>query len=119
MPFGGYNFSIFAVGCNQIRMKPLFKLFISAFLFLFTYQFSFGQTQQEKENIIVQMNYCINSLTNIANSQSMTVLNYEADQILNNLKLTDIRGERELQNFRTELFDAIRNLQITEKEKEI
>ena len=80
---------------------------------------SFGQTKQEKENIIVQMNYCINSLTNIANNQSMTVLTYESDQILNNLKITDIRGERELQSFRSELFDAIRNLQITEQEKDI
>ena len=100
-------------------MKTILRLFIFLLLFCFTCNISFGQTQQEKENIIVQMNYCINSLTNIANSQSMTVLNYEADQILNNLKLTDIRGERELQSFRTELFDAIRNLQITEKEKEI
>lgn len=80
---------------------------------------SLGQTTQEKENIIVQMNYCINSLTNIANNQSMTTLTYESDQILNNLKITEIRGERELQNFRSDLFNAIRYLQITEQEKDI
>ena len=86
---------------------------------MFACHIAIGQTQQEKENIIVQMNYCINSLTNIVNNQSMTVLIYESDQILNNLKLTEIRGEEELQTFRTELFDAICNLQITEQEKEI
>ena len=100
-------------------MKKAYKLIFTLLLLTLTNWTSFAQTQQEKENIIVQMNYCINSLTNIANNQSMTVLNYEADQILNNLRLTDIRGERELQNFRTELFDAIRNLQITEQEKAI
>jgi len=100
-------------------MKKKYKVCLPIIFLALANGVSFGQTQQEKENIIVQMNYCINSLTNIANNQSMTVLNYEADQILNNLKLTDIRGERELQNFRTELFDAIRSLQITEQEKEI
>lgn len=81
--------------------------------------FAYGQTDYEKENIIIQMNYCINALTNITTNQSMTILNAEADQILNNLKITDIRGEYELQTFRSDLFDAIRSLQITEEEKQI
>ena len=80
---------------------------------------AWGQTDYEKENIIIQMNYCINALTNIATNQSMTVLNAESDQILNNLKITDVRGEYELQTFRSDLFDAIRDLQITEEEKQI
>lgn len=100
-------------------MKAFHKFILTTFAATICGFASFGQTTQEKENIIVQMNYCINSLTNIANNQSMTVLTYESDQILNNLKITDIRGERELQNFRSELFDAIRNLQITEQEKDI
>lgn len=100
-------------------MRKIYKTLLSFLFFILTNWILYSQSQQEKENIIVQMNYCINSLTNIVNNQSMTVLNYEADQILNNLKLTEIRGELELQNFRTELFDAIRNLQITEQEKAI
>ncbi|MCQ2144910.1 MAG: hypothetical protein MJY72_04140 [Bacteroidales bacterium] len=49
----------------------------------------------------------------------MTVLNYEAYQIVNNLKMTEVRGEYELQEFRTELLSAIDKLKITEQEKEI
>lgn len=100
-------------------MRKLHRFYLFTLAATLCSSISFGQTAQEKENIIVQMNYCINSLTNIANNQSMTILTYESDQILNNLKIIDIRGEHELQNFRSELFDAIRNLQITEQEKDI
>lgn len=78
----------------------------------------YGQTMAQK-NVIVQMNYCVNSLTNIVNNHSMIALNYESDQILNNLKIDNIRGEYELQEFRIALFDAISGLQITEQERAI
>ena len=83
-----------------------------------SYEIVYGQTSAQK-NVIVQMNYCVNSLTNIVNNHSMATLNYESGQILNNLKIENIRGEYELQEFRIALFDAINGLQITEQERAI
>lgn len=95
-----------------------FILVIITISICFSSEIVYGQTSAQK-NVIVQMNYCVNSLTNIVNNHSMATLNYESDQILNNLKIENIRGEYELQEFRIALFDAINGLQITEQEKAI
>lgn len=62
--------------------------------------------------------YCLLAKVEV-NNHSMIALNYESDQILNNLKIDNIRGEYELQEFRIALFDAISGLQITEQERAI
>ena len=46
----------------------------------------------KKDNVIVQMNYCINSLTNIIHNKSMSVLEHELDQLVNNLTMEQIIG---------------------------
>jgi hypothetical protein len=72
---------------------------------------------QQKDNIIAQMNYCINSLTNIIHNKSMSVLEHESDQILNNLTIEQIIGLYEINDFRIELLDAISKFSITEEER--
>ena len=72
---------------------------------------------QQKDNIIAQMNYCINSLTNIIHNKSMSVLEHESDQILNNLTIEQIIGLYEINDFRIELLDAISRFSITEEER--
>ena len=60
-----------------------------------------GQTRSEKdENVVVQMNYCINTLTNIIHNKSMTVLEHESDQLVNNLTMEQIIGLHEIKDFR-------------------
>lgn len=71
------------------------------------------------ENVIAQMNYCINSLTKIINNKSMIVLEHESDQILNNLTMEHISGLHDIRDFRIELLDAISNFQITEEERKL
>lgn len=44
------------------------------------------------ENVVAQMNYCINSLTNIVHNKSMSVLEHESDQLINNLTMQQIIG---------------------------
>ncbi len=52
-------------------MAYLKKYFIVLNLFVVTITNIFSQTQQsiQKDNVIAQMNYCINSLTNIIHNE--------------------------------------------------
>lgn len=75
------------------------------------------EPNQQKDNIIAQMNYCINSLTNIIHNKSMSVLEHESNQILNNLTIEQIIGLYEINDFRIELLDAISRFSITEEER--
>ena len=79
--------------------------------------FSQANTNLQKENIIAQMNYCINSLTNIIHNKSMSVLEHESDQILNNLTIEQIIGLYEINDFRIDLLDAVGKFGITEQER--
>lgn len=78
-----------------------------------------AEKQVEKEMVIAQMNNCVNTLTNIINSKSMTVLEHETDQLLNNLTIEQIVGLYEIADFREELIDAIGKLGITEEERNL
>ena len=77
----------------------------------------FAQNNDQKENVIAQMNYCINSLTNIIHNKSMSVLEHESDQILNNLTMQHIVGLYEINDFRIDLLDAVSTFNITEQER--
>ena len=79
-----------------------------------------GQTRSEKdENVVVQMNYCINTLTNIIHNKSMTVLEHESDQLVNNLTMEQIIGLHEIKDFRIDLMDAVSKFEITEEERSL
>lgn len=71
------------------------------------------------KNVVTQMNYCISALTNIIENKSMTVLEHESDQIVNNLTLEHIAGLDDIKEFREKLLDAIGKFQITEEERAI
>lgn len=97
------------------------KTIVALFLYTLTISVAFSQTpstsNQEKENVIAQMNYCINSLTNIIHNKSMSVLEHESDQILNNLTIEQIIGLYEINDFRIDLLDAVSKFGITEQER--
>jgi|GEM_PF-2831470 hypothetical protein len=81
---------------------------------------SLGFTQvqaMEKDIVAAQMNYCINSLTNIINANSMEELNHEIDQIVNNLSKEQIAGMPEINFFRKKLLETAQDLQITQEER--
>lgn len=71
------------------------------------------------KNVVAQMNYCISALTNIIENKSMTVLEHESDQIVNNLTMEHIAGLDDIKDFRGDLLDAIGKFQITEEERAI
>lgn len=73
--------------------------------------------QSDKDMVIAQMNYCITTLTNIVHNKSMTVLEHESDQLLNNLTMEQIIGLYEINDFRIELLDAVGRFEITEEER--
>ena len=73
--------------------------------------------QSNDENVVVQMNYCINTLTNIIHNKSMSVLEHESDQLLNNLTMEQIIGLYEISDFRVALMDGISRFEITEEER--
>lgn len=102
-------------------MAYLKKYFIVLNLFVVTITNIFSQTQQsiQKDNVIAQMNYCINSLTNIIHNKSMSVLEHESDQILNNLTIEQIIGLYEINDFRIDLLDAVSKFGITEQERDL
>lgn len=77
-----------------------------------------GQTNvNREENVIVQMNYCINTLTNIIHNKSISVLEHEIDQLVNNLTMEQIIGLPEIRDFRIDLMDAASKFEITEEER--
>ena len=103
-------------------MKNIIKIFVTIAVCVYTSLFTcFSQSYNagNNENVIAQMNYCINSLTKIINNQSMIVLEHESDQILNNLTMEHISGLSDIRDFRIELLDVISNFQITEEERRL
>lgn len=72
-----------------------------------------------KEQVIAQMNYCINSITNITNHNSISLLEHETDQLVNNLTMEQVVGLYEVQSFRGTMIEKIGALQINEEEKEL
>ena len=96
--------------------------FISVFFLLFLASISVAapnNKQSNDENVVVQMNYCINTLTNIIHNKSMSVLEHESDQLVNNLTMEQIVGLYEISDFRVELMDAISKFEITEEERSL
>ncbi len=72
-----------------------------------------------KEMVIAQMNYCINSLSNIIHNKSMEVLDHETDMLLNNLTIEHVSNLYDVVSFRSELVDKLGDLKITEEERNI
>lgn len=94
--------------------RILFCLTLSIF-----YLFSIAAPSDQKEMVVAQMNNCVTTLTNIINNKSMTLLEHESDQLINNLGLEQIVGIPEIADFRTDLTAAIGELKITEQEREL
>lgn len=84
-----------------------------------TFQQELDNLSYKNMQVIEQMNYCISSLTNIKNNKSFEVLEYELDQLLNNLTMEHIISLPEVASFRIELLDKISNLQITDEERAV
>ena len=80
---------------------------------------SYISAQSDKDMVVAQMNYCINSLTNIINNKSIVVLDHETDQLINNLTMEHVSNLYEIADFRGSLLETVGNLQITEEERNI
>lgn len=72
-----------------------------------------------KDNVIAQMNYCTNALTNIVHNRSNAVLAYESDQLINNLSMEQACSIEEIKEYRTNLLNAISKFQITAEERQL
>ena len=72
-----------------------------------------------KDNVIAQMNYCTNAVSNIIHNRSNSVLAYEADQLINNLTMEQACRIREIKDYRTKLLDKIGGFQITQEERQL
>lgn len=107
-----------------MKNQLLFTKFIVILnLFVFS-QFDIVAQKNElqntsQENVVAQMNYCINTLTNIVHNKSIVVLEHETDQLVNNLTMEQITGLNEIKNFRIDLLDAVSRFEITEEEKNL
>ena len=99
-------------------MNKIIKYIISLIIVFVAY-IPNNANAAEKEMVIAQMNSCVNILTNIINNKSMTVLEHETDQLLNNLTMEQIVGLYEIAEFRGELIEAIGKLEITEEERNL
>ena len=95
------------------------RTFLMAFAFWIVNISVVGQNKVKpsEENVVVQMNYCINALTNIVHNKSMSVLEHESDQLVNNLTMQQIIGLPEIRDFRIDLMDAVGKFEITEEER--
>ncbi len=106
-----------------MRHNTIKFLTIVCFGFLFLpnifAQDSIVSSNKQNENVISQMNYCINSLTNLIHNKSIVSLQHESDQLVNNLTMEQIIGLDEIKDFRIDLMDAVSRFQITEEEKAI
>lgn len=78
-----------------------------------------GQATPNKEVVIEQMNYCINSLTNISQNKSLDMLDHEQDQLLNNLTMEQMAGLQEVAEFRKQLLQSLNSVSMTQQEKEV
>ena len=70
-----------------------------------------------RDQAIAQMNYNIAAMTSVINNNSIEVLDYEMDQLLNNLRISEITELREIQFFRSSLLELFSNCQITAEER--
>lgn len=106
------------ININVLYMKSfkLIILFVAGFCLFSANAFSANKNDNE-ENVIAQMNYCITSLTNIIHNKSISVLENESDQIVNNLTMEQIVNLYDIKEFRLELIDAMNKFEITEEEK--
>ena len=99
--------------------KNALWIFLSFISCLLCAQPAYVKNAVSKELAISQMNYCINSITNVIHYKSMPLLEHEIDQLLNNLTMEQIVGLYEVQSFRSTMIEKISALQITEEEKEV
>ncbi len=74
-------------------------------------------SNKQRDNVIAQMNYCVNSLTNLVHNKSITSLQHESDQLINNLTMEQLVGLNDIKDFRIDLMNAVSRFQITEEEK--
>lgn len=94
----------------KILLTAIFMLYNSSFI---------NAKEVDNDMVIAQMNSCVNILTNIINNKSMTVLEHETDQLLNNLTMEHIVGLREIADFRRDLIEEIGRLSINEEERRL
>ena len=99
-----------------MKIPSNIKAFVLTLAIIFS-NASYASAQSDKDMVIAQMNYCITTLTNIVHNKSMTVLEHESDQLLNNLTMEQIIGLYEINDFRIELLDAVSRFEITEEER--
>ena len=102
----------------KLSLLKLNKVLIT-FFFLFFSFCSIPSFSQTNERVITQMNYCINSLTNIINATSVEELDHEIDHILNFLSMEQVAGMDEIHHFRNMLFTTATELQINQQEKNL
>jgi len=76
-----------------------------------------AQSTPSQDNVIAQMNYCTNALTNIINNKSMDVLAHESDQLINNLTMEQVSGIYDINEYRKTLLETVSRFQITEEER--
>lgn len=99
-----------------MKIQSNIKAFVLTLVIIF-FNASYTFAQSDKDMVIAQMNYCITTLTNIVHNKSMTVLEHESDQLINNLTMEQIIGLYEINDFRIELLDAVSRFEITEEER--
>lgn len=101
-----------------MKIQSNIKAFVLTLVIIF-FNASYTFAQSDKDMVIAQMNYCINSLTNIINNKSIVVLDHETDQLINNLTMEHVSNLYEIADFRGSLLETVGNLQITEEERNI
>ena len=72
-----------------------------------------------KDQAIAQMNYHVLSMTRIIHDRTLQTLDYELDQLLNNLTVEHIVTLPEIKEFRSSLMRNIHRFQLTAHEKEL
>lgn len=81
-----------------VRMKYIFTL-VSLLLCIEAYGKPEVVVDSNKVNVISQMNFCISTLTNIISNKSMSVLEHESNQLVNNLTMEQIVGLPDIKDF--------------------
>ena len=101
-------------------MKKIFAILVAFLMGAAVHgQESRSRRQPSREQVIAQMNYCINSLTGVANNKSMGLLEHETDQLLNNLTMEQIVDLYDVKEFRKALIEDIAALEINEEERNV
>ena len=104
-----------------MRKAQRFKLIIISIVLGVNLNYSFSQENNTelRDQAIAQMNYNIAAMTSVINNNSIEVLDYEMDQLLNNLRISEITELREIQSFRSALLDLYSKCQMTAEERAI